>query len=656
VTDLETLLQWYRAAEDATTDSRAECERDRDYRNGKQWTTAEIATLEKRRQPVVTIDRIGPKVDFLLGLEQSQRSDPKAYPRTPKEEDAANAATDSLRYAVDSNDWNGLRSDAFDNFIVEGVCGADVSVVEAKDGYQIKIKLIHWDRLFYDPHSRKKDFSDAKYKGQFLWMDYDDAAEKWPDGVGYLEATMAAESSGSGQTFDDTPRLRWADPKRKRVRIVSMWTKEAGGKVCYSVFTHGGILEQMPSPYLDGDGNQTDGFVFGSCFIDRDGDRFGVVRRWISLQDEINKRRSKALHLMSVRQTFGNQTVGDKNKLRNEMARPDGHIEIEGGGKFGEDFGVIPTNDMADAQFELLRESKNEIDAVGVNAALSGNEGRVMSGRALMARSEQGMNELGPAFDAFKRWQLQVYRKVWFCIRQFWTAEKWIRVTDDESNTKFVGLNQPMTLGEQLLEEARQQGQQVTPEMEQQAKMDPRMQQVVGTKNNVAEMEVDITLDAVPVTASLQIEQFQVLADMASKGIPIPPVALVEASQLRNKQKIIEAMQGGEKQEIPPHVQQALQQAGQEIQALQAELQKAQSGIAVEQAKGANAQQLEAMRTESAHMMQAMKDESARALQAMKDDGAYDREELKAMNALLLQRMQPPPVLAGEVAEDMSES
>jgi len=374
------------------------------------------------------------------------------------------------------------------------------------------------------------------------------------------------------------------------------------------------------------------------------------------LQDEINKRRSKALHLMSVRQTFGNQTVGDKNKLRNEMARPDGHIEIEGGGKFGEDFGVIPTNDMADAQFELLRESKNEIDAVGVNAALSGNEGRVMSGRALMARSEQGMNELGPAFDAFKRWQLQVYRKVWFCIRQFWTAEKWIRVTDDESNTKFVGLNQPMTLGEQLLEEARQQGQQVTPEMEQQAKMDPRMQQVVGTKNNVAEMEVDITLDAVPVTASLQIEQFQVLADMASKGIPIPPVALVEASQLRNKQKIIEAMQGGEKQEIPPHVQQALQQAGQEIQALQAELQKAQSGIAVEQAKGANAQQLEAMRTESAHMMQAMKDESARALQAMKDDGAYDREELKAMNALLLQRMQPPPVLAGEVAEDMSES
>jgi hypothetical protein len=515
------LVGYYEAAEQATADSREDAEKARDYRNGVQWTASEVATLTKRKQPVVTIDRIGPKIDFLLGLEQSQRNDPKAYPRTPAEEDGANAATDALRYAMESNDWNALRSDAFDNFVVEGACGADVSVVETEDGYDVTVAHIPWDRMFFDPHSRKKNFSDAKYKGQFLWMDLEDAQLRWPEGSAALETTLSSETTGPGDTFDDTPRFRWADPKRKRVRIVSMWSYEAG-QCFYSVFTKGGMLERMESPYKDEGGKAVDGFIFGSCFIDRDGSRFGVVRRWISLQDEINKRRSKAMHLLNVRQVKVERgAVDDINRARAELAKPDGIVEVTPGMLFD----VLPTNDMAAAQLELLREAKQEIDAVGVNAALSGNEGRVMSGRALMARSEQGLNELGPAFDAFKRWQLEVYRRVWMCVRQFWTAEKWIRVTDDESNTKFVGLNQPMTLGEQLLEEMESSGQEVTPEMRQQAKMDPRMQRIVGTRNNVAEMEVDIILDAVPATASLQIEQFQVLADMAGKGIPIPPVA-----------------------------------------------------------------------------------------------------------------------------------
>jgi hypothetical protein len=148
-----------------------------------------------------------------------------------------------------------------------------------------------------------------------------------------------------------------------------------------------------------------------------------------------------------------------------------------------------------------------------------------------------------------------------------------------------------------------------------------------------------------------------VLADMAGKGIPIPPMALVEASSLRNKQKIIEAMQGGEKKsEIPPEVEQAMQAASQEIEALRAALQEAKSGQAVEQARGQNAQQLEAMRSESAQIMQAMKDQAAAAMQAQKDDAAHDREEMKAWTAIQLQKMQPPPALAAEVASNTEQT
>ena len=571
---LSSLVQMYESAEQSTVDSRELCERDRDYRNGTQWTAAEIAVLKKRNQPVITIDRIGPKVDFLMGLEADRRRDPRAYPRTPQDEDGAQAATDALRYVMTDQRWDRVRSECFDSFVVEGACGADVRVYEKGSEMCVEVLPIMWDRMFGDSHSRMRNWSDGNFKGQFLWMDLADAKQKYPGKDDALESTMSGETAAGGNTYEDVPRTRWADPKRKRVRIVEMWTKEEG-KTFYSAFTKAGILERMESPYIDEDDQPDDGFVFGSCFIDRDGNRFGAVRRWISLQDEINKRRSKALHLMNVRQTYGNQLAGDKTALKAQLARPDGHVEMEGAGKFGEDFGVIPTADMAAAQFQLLQEAKSEIDAVGVNAAMAGHETRNMSGRALIKRDESGLKELAPIFDNFTQFQHDVYRKVWNRIRQFWTAEKWIRVTDDEKNVKFVGLNQPLTLGEQLLDEMKSQGREITPEMQQQAKMDPAMQQIVGTKNNVAELDVDIVIDDVPSSASLQGEQFEQLVQIAPQAANMPPQlfeALIEASSLRNKEKIIAKLKGEEDKQNPQ-----IMQMQQQMHEMQQALQEAQS-------------------------------------------------------------------------------
>lgn len=591
---LSRLVQWHESADQSTQDARTEAERDRDYYDGYQWTDEEIAALNKRKQPVVTINRIKPKIDFLKGQEQQRRMMPRAFPRTPAEEDGAAAATDSVRYVLDASQWDRTRSECFDNLIVEGLCGVDVQVYQKGDGeYCIDPKPIPWDRIWYDPHSRNRDFSDAKYKGQFLWMDLEDAVDKWPNKKDMLEGTMTSEQHHLGETYQDVPRVRWADPKRKRVRIAQCWSKE-GKSVYFSTFTRGGVLERMESPFKNEDGEPDDGFVFGSCNIDRDGNRYGVVRAWISIQDEINKRRSKMLHLLSVRQTFGNQAV-DKNKLRGELAKPDGHAEMEGGAKFGEDFGILPTGDLAQGQRELLTEAKSEIDAVGVNAALSGNESRVMSGRALIQRSEQGLSELGPTFDALSHFSLDVYRKVWNRIRQFWTEEKWVRVTDDDKNVKFVGLNQPMTLGQQLLEEFKKQPN-ATPEAiaqaEQQAQMDPAMQVVVGMKNEVAKLDVDLVLDEVPASATLQTEAFEQLMQIAPNAARMPPQlfeALVELSPLRNKDKVLKKLRGEEEGQIPPQIQQQMEQMQQAGQELQQTVQELQQKLAQAEAKAADA-------------------------------------------------------------------
>ena len=88
-TDLERVVGYFEEADQSSIESRYSSERDRNYYDNLQWTPDEIAEMENRRQPVITVNRIKPKVDFLLGMERTSRKVPKGLPRTQVHEDAA---------------------------------------------------------------------------------------------------------------------------------------------------------------------------------------------------------------------------------------------------------------------------------------------------------------------------------------------------------------------------------------------------------------------------------------------------------------------------------------------------------------------------------------------------------------------------------------
>ena len=83
---------------------------------------------------------------------------------------------------------------------------------------------------------------------------------------------------------------------------------------------------------------------------------------------------------------------------------------------------------------------------IGPNAAMTGKDDKAPSGRAILASQQGGTIELGPLSDALRQWQWRVYRQLWNRVRQYWTAEKWIRVTDDEEKLRWVGLNKPVQI------------------------------------------------------------------------------------------------------------------------------------------------------------------------------------------------------------------
>jgi len=581
--ELETLVNYFDDAEDASHDARLESERCRDYYDGNQLTAAELSTLKKRNQPPVVFNMIQPKVDFLLGYEKQTRTDPKAYPRTPDHDEAADAATDGIRYVLDVNEFDALASDQFESMIIEGTGGVSVEVEQGKDDIDITLHKLAWNRLFIDPYSVERDASDARYIGYISWKDQDVVEQTWKHAKKEIQAGMQHYQS-MGDTKDDKP-TRWYSATRKRVMCVDICFLHKG-LWHQAIYAKGAWLEKPElSSYVDQDNVPQCKFIVASAKVDRDGQRYGPTKNDLDKQDEVNKRRSKSLHILNTRQTYGREgIISDINSFKREANKPDGHLTYPGTGQFGKDFGVIPNEALVGPQFEMYKDAASSMDMAGANAALQGTASG-MSGRAIRSLQQGGLLELAPLFDVHSFWKKRVYDAVWDRIRQFWKAEKWIRVTDNEENLKWVGLNTPMTEGEQLLKE--QTGlplSQIREQFAQQLQMvyqqDPSYAQIV-VENNVAEMDVDIIIEEVPDIINLQSEQFELLVTMyqanpqsADNPNGIKWEDVIEMSTLRDKDKILG-------RDLNPEQQQAAQQL-QEQQAQQQQIQQIAMGVEME--------------------------------------------------------------------------
>ena len=554
------MVRQFENAEDVTRPAREKSEKCRDYFDDKQLTSDEESELKKRGQPPVVFNEIKPKVKTMLGLEKQTRKDPKAFPRNPDDEDAARAATDAIRYVCDDSRWDDKRSKAAKNLAIEGTCAVMVGVKQTRDGIDPDIRTIAWDRLYYDPHSADDEFEDAKFLGTVVWMELEDAQAKYPKAKDILDATWA--TARASETYDDRPKSNlWADYKRKRVRLCEHYYLE-GGRWMFCIFTKGGfVVEPQPSPYQGEDGEPECPIKAVSLYIDRENNRYGEVQAMLSPQDEINKRRSKSLHVANTRQIRVSPNVAqDAAEVRKELARPDGVFIGEQG-----DVEVLDTSDMLAGNLNLMLDSREHIHRTGANSALAGKDAQGQSGRAIVALQQGGMTEAADYLDGIRRLSFAVYRSVWCRVRQFWKEERWIRVTDNDNNVRFVGLNRPVTALEAKAKELgvdKENMGQADPQAVQFLQtlaLMPASRQVVGVENNVSELDVDIIVDEGLDTPTVEAEQFETIAKMLPGAPPQyqGPLweMLIASSALRGKEKLAEVGK-----QPPPPEQQAMQQ------------------------------------------------------------------------------------------------
>jgi hypothetical protein len=615
---LENLKKDYQSYLDLKAEEIKEQQQARRYYHCSQWTAKQIKALNDRNQPVVTFNRIARKLNAIVGLNEKQRLDPRGYPRTPKHEAGAEIATASLRYVLDAGEWSAKSSEAGLTGAVDGLGGMELILEQGDKGdAELGFEVVEPASFFYDPRSLKPDFSDAKFQGVGKWADVDTVIEMFPKKEAEINASMEA---GSELTSNPDSDVKWitGTGNNKKLRLIDHWYKK-GGKWQYCVYTGATILAEGDSPYIDEKKKTFCKFIMYSAFVDQDGDRYGFVRNMKSSQDEINMRRSKGMHLLNSRRIIAEEgAFKDVEKARKEAARPDGIIITNPGMKA--EFDDAARNAEMQGQVAFLEDAKNEIENYGFNPALMGQGVQDMSGRAIQLQQSAGIAELGPYLISLRGWKIRFYRAVWNAIQTHWTAERWIRVTDDNDLAQFFAVNQ-LTI-------------------------DPQSGQPV-IANALGSLDVDIIIDEGPDTINMQADAFDTLSLMASKGAQIPPQLLIEMSPLsstakKKYQQILQQAQQANAQNDPMKVKMAEVEANMKAKAaeMQADSQmkreQMQADIQLEREKQQASIQMQ--REKNAQDMQTEHDKHQMTMQfeAFKANGqnAANSEQAKVIDTL----------------------
>lgn len=563
---LTRLIRYFEQSEDSSWHARSLAERDCDFYHGQQLTEVELAALKERRQPPSVNNYVRRKVSTLLGTERRGRADVKCYPRNPQHQDMSDVATQALRYINDSSRFDVTRSLVYEDMLIFGYGGAEVVVEPRLDraGYDVVLRHVPWTKLWYDPHSSQGSFNDAAFRGLVCWEERADVLRRYPGSESVLEASFAG--IGYSQTYDDKPvGIGWCDNRRSRVRTVQCHYRE-GDDWWTATYTRGGFLEPpMKSPYVDHHGKSACPLIMQSAYVDRNNNRYGVVRDMISLQEAINKRESKLLHLLNVNQlVLENGAVDDLDMARREAAKPDGVLVKNRGFEFE----MRRDQSEVAGHFQLLQHSISQLNVQGPNAAMSGKDPREQSGRAILAQQAGGMVELEPMTDSLRQWNHRIQEASWMRVRQFWTGPEFIRVTDDSQSSKFVGLNLPVTLADEIGQMDPDQAQQVTQQLQLQPN-DPRLQQVVRIQNDIDSCDVEIQIEEGPDTPTLQIEQWQAFTQLPQAVLQqFPPEFFIEANPaIRDKDKLRKILSDHQDQQASAQAAQAAaQQAMQHAQ------------------------------------------------------------------------------------------
>lgn len=617
---LRKLLEWYFYEKDKQSANRLEQAIDADFYDNIQWDPEDAAALKDRGQMPLVFNEVAPMVDWIIGTERRTRVDWRIMPRTEDDVDLADVKTKVLKYVSDINRVQFNRSRAFADAAKSGVGWVDDGVRDDPTQDILYSRYEDWRNVLWDSAAYELDLSDARFLFRWRWVDEDIAIAMFPDRAACIRAGAEDAQTSSMSDWEEdawysteellsgsnTGTLRAAgtgmaiDAKRRRVKLIEcqyrmpvksqivangpmkgMFYNQQDGalgealaknggtiidkvvmRVHIAVFTEAHVLAMGPSTY------RHNRFTLTPVWCYRRGrDRlpYGVIRRVRDIQQDLNKRASKALFMLNTNQIIADEgAVDDWNVLRDEADRPDGLIVK----KPGKELLIRRDTDAATGQIQMMTLDAQSIQkSAGVSQENMGRQTNAVSGEAIRARQLQGSVVTTEPFDNLRLATQVQGEKQLSMVEQFYTEEKVVRLTGAKGALEWVRVNQP---------ELQADGS-------------------VRFINDITASAGDFVVSEADYAGTLRQVMFEALNQLANR-LP-PEVALriltiaMEFSDLPNKDEVADQIRKltGErdpnKPMSPEEEKQAMQQAQQQAEALQFQKEQALATLEEQRAK-----------------------------------------------------------------------
>lgn len=480
------LLTWFYTERDLQADNRAEMEIDAGFYDGMQWQPEDAAVLQERGQMPLVYNEIAPMVDWMIGTERRTRLDWKVLPRTEDDVGLADSKTKVVKYVSDVNAAPFVQSQAFGDAMKAGLGWMDVGIRTDPTQEQVYVEYEDWRRVLHDSRgSQKLTLDDARYVFRWRMMDEDVARMMFPGRDEQIR--RAAQLYDSLWDWDEDEPQGWGGPldsyNQARARVsgrsstaatdtgytrgmakiiecqyrAPVLTKiiadgpfagalvhpsdtilqeaiqqDAGltivdqvmMRVHVAIFTESDMLAHGAMPYRFNKFSLTPIWCYRRM---RDKMPYGMIRRVRDVQQDLNKRASKALFLLNSNQVImDNGAVDDIDVLREEVAAPDGII-VKNPGK---ELLIRRDTEMANGQVEIMALDAQSIQkSAGVAQENLGRQTNAISGEAIKARQNQGSVVTTEPFDNLRLAKQAMGQKLLSLVEQFYTQEKVIRLT-----------------------------------------------------------------------------------------------------------------------------------------------------------------------------------------------------------------------------------
>lgn len=632
------LLQWYYYERDRQAQNRLEQAIDHDYYDNRQWDADDADVVSSRNQMPLTYNEVAPMCDWVIGTERRNRFDWKILPRTEDDVQSADVKTKVMKYIADVNKAAFARSRAFADAVKGGIGWVDDGARDDPSKETIYSQYEDWRNVLMDSSGLDLMGDDARYVFRWRRVDEDVAMMMFPDRQRVIHSAVEdlayhidpmgddtewatnVDGATSGQLFPFAASSASAsvDAQRRRVKLIEcqfrMPTRvkivssgplkgaffdqrdralvgalnQVGGsiidkitmRVHVAVFTEEALLAMGPSAY------RHNKFSLTPIVCYRDGRTrmfYGAIRRVRDIQNDLNKRASKAQFLLNTNQVIGEEgATDDWDELHEQAQDPQGRIIYKPGYKVE----IRRDTDAATGQLQLMTMAAQSIQkSAGVTDENLGRKTNAISGEAIKARQNQGAVVTTEIFDNLRLSGQTQGEKQLSLAEQFISEERVIRLTGAKGKIEWLKINQPETQPDGS----------------------------VRILNDITSSMADFVVSEADYSGTLRQVMFDSLVQLGQK---LPPEAglrlfrvAMEFSDLPNKSEIADELrrmtgeQDPDKELTPEEAQQAQQQMQAQAEAMQVQR---ETMLATLEEQRAKAQHLQAQAAKVMAEMQAL--------------------------------------------------